>query len=213
MFNEKIKTYFFDFDGTLHDIFSVYNDIIQEIIIRDNICEDLLEEKDVKNFLGETPESIWKFLMPDLLKEDIDKYIEEVGNKLNNSIIEGESNLYDGAEVLLKKLRDGNRKIIIISNCTEKYKNVAIERFDLNKYIDEFYSAEDFDFQPKEIILEKIIHKYKGEYIFIGDRYHDILAANYNKIDSIFCKYGYGKEIEGKDATYIIDNIKETLQM
>ena len=213
MFNKNINTYFFDLDGTLHDIYDIYKNIIQEIIIRDNICKSRLEGKDIKDFLGETPEVIWKLLVPDIYKSDLNYYIVEVGKKLNKSIKDGNSNLYQGAEKLLKELKNNKKNIVIISNCTEEYKNSVIKRFNLNSYIDEFYSAEEFDFQPKEIILEKIIHKYKGEYIFIGDRYHDILAANYNKIDSIFCKYGYGKEIEGKDATYIIDNIKETLHL
>lgn len=45
----------------------------------------------------------------------------------------------------------------------------------------------------------------------VGDRKHDIIRANYNGIDSISVLYGYGSEVELKEAgtTYIVKHVEE----
>jgi phosphoglycolate phosphatase len=49
----------------------------------------------------------------------------------------------------------------------------------------------------------------------VGDRIHDIIGANNNKIDSVAVLYGYGSEEELKDGrpTYFVGSPKEMLNL
>lgn len=210
---ENINTVFFDFDGTLHCVLDAYYNILNDILINENLSNKNITKEDARKYLGYSPVEMWQDFMPNLEKEIQEELIKKVGNKLENNIKNGKSKLYDGSIEVLEELKKSNIELVFISNCMEEYKNNAIKRFNLNKYISRFYSSEEFNFIPKEEILKKIINNYKGDYVFVGDRYHDIVAANKNNIKSVFCTYGYGEISESEGANYKIDRIDRLLEI
>lgn len=209
---DEFNTIFLDFDGTIHDVVDSYYKILKNICISSKLPK-IITKKEAEKYLGYNPVKMWEEFMPNLPIERRKELIKEIGLRLEKDILRGETNLYKGSEKILEELKSKDKTIIIISNCTNNYKNNAIKRFNLDKYIKRFYTAEEFNYISKEEILDSIIDEYHEDYIFVGDRIHDIKAANYNNIKSIFCNYGYGKIEEGNNANYRINNIKEILKI
>lgn len=209
---EEINTVFLDFDGTIHNVADTYHKILEDTCILAGISKSITKEESRK-YLGYSPTDMWREFMPDLPKEQREKLMNSIGLRLESDILAKKTTLFKGTEEVFSKLKEDNKTIILISNCMNKYRDNAIKRFNLDKYVTRFYTSEEFDYIPKEKILEKVIDKYKGDYIFVGDRFHDMLSADYNNIKSIFCNYGYGKEEEGNNANYRIDDIKEILDI
>lgn len=207
---EYINTVIFDFDGTLHDINYLYYSVINKVLEEENISGKISLNK-AKTYLGYSPIDMWNDFMPEIDISLKNKLIKKVGTNLEKNILENKSHLYNGSINVLDELKKSNKDLIIISNCTNSYKEKVINRFNLEKYFKNFYTSEEYGFLPKEYILKDIMPKYKKDYIFIGDRFHDIKAANENNIKSIFCSYGYGKKEESIGASYIIDEISEVL--
>ena len=87
----------------------------------------------------------------------------------------------------------------------ERHKRV----FGLDKYFDDFYCCEQYDFIPKYVIFRKIKPDYTGDFIVIGDRFHDIETATKNGLKSIGCGYGYGSLEELSAADIIVNSPKE----
>ena len=54
--------------------------------------------------------------------------------------------------------------------------------------------------------------QHNGQYIVIGDRFHDIETAVKNGLKSIGCGYGYASDGELKDADIIVSDITEIPQ-
>ncbi|PKK93853.1 MAG: HAD family hydrolase, partial [Tenericutes bacterium HGW-Tenericutes-6] len=106
-------------------------------------------------------------------------------------------------------LKDKGYHLVYLSNSKTYYMNLMDEVFDLCRYFDLMIASEMYQFMPKKMILERIKSTLQKPAIMIGDRFLDIETGMYNKFDTIGCLYGYGKQNELKDATYLITNIKD----
>lgn len=89
---------------------------------------------------------------------------------------------------------------------------ISRKLFDLDRYFDDMYCAESFNFIHKDEILAKIKSRYPDKQVIIGDRFHDIQTGLKNNIESIWCEYGYGKAVEAEGSTFKIKDIKRLLE-
>lgn len=131
-----------------------------------------------------------------------------------------ENTVYDGIEKLLKQLKDNGKTLIVATSKPHVYAKKILDHFDLAKYFD-FVSGSEFDgtrTKKAEVISYALQNSNITELesvVMIGDRKHDIVGANENKIDSIGVLYGYGNrdEFEEANATYIVEKVEDLLNV
>lgn len=201
----------FDLDGTLTDS-------------APGIINCIKHSRDVLN-LGEPDCSYNMFVGPPLY----DTYTEHFGcsHELAWKAIEvyrerydelgwKENSVYDGAEDMLKTLKEKGKTILVATSKPEKAAKRILQYFGLDKYFDYIGGA---DYEGKLAIKADVINYVfnamnvtdKSKAIMIGDRYHDVNGAKEMGIECIGVTYGYGDraELEGAGADYVFDTAKE----
>lgn len=210
---QNSKTLFFDYDGTIHFSEKIYIPAFrkaQEFLMeKGHLRKKDLSDKEVTRFLGLIREEMWEEYMPQLSKTVQNQAGRIIGQEMENLVSQGKAELYPGALDTLKYLKNKGYALVFISNCGENYLKNAQSAFPLEEVFDDFFTAEGFNFIPKEDILGKIYRRFPKEYLMIGDRKKDIDAGVKNQIKTIGCTYGYGTREELKEADLLIDDIQE----
>ena len=86
---------------------------------------------------------------------------------------------------------------------------IHTECFGLKNYFSQMYCSGDYDFQPKYEIFNVIREACPGEYLVVGDRFHDMEIARYHKVYTAGCLYGFGSREELKDADVLLEDIRD----
>ena len=213
--------YFFDLDGTLTDpAQGITNSFIHAI----------------KYFGLEVPsyEKLCTFIGPPLVatfqKEfgfDDEKSMEGVKKYREYFAQKGifENKVYDGIENVLAHLQSKGKHLLVATSKPEEYSVKILEHFKLAKYFD-FICGSNMDEtrSKKEEVIEYALEKCrtadktgfdKSKVLMIGDREHDIIGAKKNGIKSCGVLYGYGsrQELEAAGADYIVDNVRNLLEL
>lgn len=131
-----------------------------------------------------------------------------------------EMTMYPGIKELIKKLHQKGKTLYIATSKPTFFSKKIITHIGLADYFADVVGATlDFTHSKKVDIIKDIMDKHKEEpkhaFVMVGDRKHDILAANEHTIDSIGVTYGYGshEEIEKSNPTNIADSVKELSQL
>lgn len=193
----------FDFDGTLHKTDELYKKSFYKCLENNKIKRPKL---DVVSYLGYPPRNIWDDFLDDSF--DKDALIKEVGFYMEK-FMKDFGKLYENTENTLKILKK-KHTLIICSSCSKSYIRAARKIYRLDRFFENYLIGEDFSYKEKHEILEKSLNQ---DFIMIGDRLSDVIAANKNNQISIFAKYGYGEEFEGKDADIKIEKIEDLLKI
>ena len=209
----RIKTIFFDYDGTLHNSIKIYAPAFKkayDYLVKSgfaNIRE--WTEVEISYWLGFNPQDMWEKFMPDLDESIRGKCSKIIGDEMKSLIEQGKPVLYEGALEILKYLKNKGYRLVFISNCKIYYVQGHMRLFELDKYFEELACSEEYDFVPKYEILGQLKHKYPHEMLIIGDRKQDIEAGKKNNIYTIGCSYGFSFEGELEDADLLLDNIED----
>lgn len=210
---QGIKTLFFDYDGTIHVSEKIYIPAFrkaQEFLMGNgHLTKKDLSDKEVTGFLGLIREEMWEEYMPGLSKDVQNQAGSIIGQEMENLVRRGKAELYPGALDTLRYLKSKGYSLVFISNCGINYLKNAKGAFSLEDVFDDFFTAEGFNYIPKEEILEKVYRRFPKEYLMIGDRKKDMDAGVKNQIKTIGCTYGYGTKEELKEADLLIDDIQE----
>ncbi len=207
----------FDYDGTIHNCMKIYKPSFLKA------CEYLEEngkiekksytDEQISYWLGFSGDDMWRMFQPSLEQEWREKGRKIIGQEMAEHLDNGDASLFDGAENVLAELKSKGYTLIFLSNCREVYQQKHTKNFGLDRFFDYFYCAETYDFIPKYEIFRRFIkNSYEGDFIVIGDRFHDIETAVKNNLKSVGCAYGYGNPEELKNADIIIDDISELPQ-
>lgn len=212
---KKYKTLYFDFDGTIHNSLKIYAPAFRKAYnyLSQNgyAVERTFIDTEIQKWLGYNKKEMWEAFMPQLPEEIRDNAGYIIGQTMNELV--KDAKLYDNATNILSELVNRGYLLIFISNCSNRYLKDMRQKFQLDKYFKEYYTAEAFGNLPKHQILSIIKDKYYKEAVMIGDRYKDIEAGLKNDIDTIGCLYGYGSEEELSKATFRIGCIDELLDI
>ena len=136
-----------------------------------------------------------------------------MGKHLISNLKNGKGNLYPLTIDVLKKLKEKGYVLAYLSNSTIEYMETALDVYQIEEYFSGLYCAEMFPDYDKTAILKTVSNKFQKEIMMIGDRHQDMEAGYKNKIDTVFCRYGFGEEKEGENATYHIDSITDLLKI
>lgn len=201
----------FDYDGTLHNSMLTYAPAFRDTMkwLSDNgyIAEKEYSDNEISCWLGFNSTDMWNSFHPELDPEIREKARLMLGRDMAERIDNGEGALYDGAEETLSELKKRGYTLIFLSNCRFHYLERHRRVFGLDRFFNHYYCCEAFDFIPKYEIFPKIAPAHKGNFIVIGDRFHDIETAVRNGLPSIGCSYGFGSPEELSGADIIVDSI------
>lgn len=207
------KLLVFDYDGTIHDTLRIYEpafckcvEHLQNAGFLDEVC--ISSEKMCK-WLGMNAKDMWLDFQPGFSEELREMGSAYIGKYMEKQVLEHKARWYEGAEETLDILKQMGYKMIILSNSKKRGGEVHFKEFKMNRWFEKWYDCESFDWKPKSEIIKEIQTIYNKEIIVIGDRKSDIDAASTIKAVSIGCLYGYGGEEELKNATYIINSVKD----
>lgn len=202
-----------DYDGTIHDCAAIYIPAFhvgyKHLTDNDLAPHRNFSDSEITQYLGYSVKDMWDTFMPELADEHKKTCAGIIGNHMRILTEKGYSKLYDGAENMLKKLKNNGHRLIFLSNCTRDYMNLHRENHQLDRFFDAFYCTEDFGFKPKYEIFPFINQKYDDEFIVVGDRFLDIEIARQHSLKSVGCVYGYGKNEELDNADVIVSSVNE----
>ena len=207
IFEETITLVIADYYGEAEPVTLTKTDAVQSF----KECIAFIQDSFNGSIRNEIDKSDPAYYLAQLLyaahkKEKVRKIL---GNYMGEYAENGKAELFDGAEDMLLDLKNQGHTLIFLSNCRVQYMERHKRIFRLDRFFDYFYCCEEYDFLPKYQIFRKISSRHSGQYIIIGDRFHDIETATKNGLKSIGCGYGYGtvKELEKSDI--IVNNINE----
>lgn len=203
----------FDYDGTIHQSMKTYAPAFRDTCkwLMDNGYLPYREYTDdeISYWLGFNSTDMWSSFLPDAEPELREKVRVMLGENMGERVERGDAALFPQTEKVLSELKEKGHTLIFLSNCRIKYMERHKRVFGLERFFDYFYCCEEFDFIPKYQIFRLINLQHKGQYIVIGDRFHDIETADRNGLRSIGCGYGYGSAEELSKADVIVNDITE----
>ncbi len=202
----------FDYDGTIHNTMKTYEPAFRTTYkwLTDNGYVSPYVEysyKDISYWLGFNSTDMWSQFQPNLDSEIREKARIMLGIDMAERVDRGEGSLFEGAEEVLSELKNQGHTLIFLSNCRVHYLERHKRVFGLDRFFDSFYCCEAYDFIPKYEIFRKFASEYNGDFIVIGDRFHDIETAVKNNLKSIGCGYGYCTDGELSSADIIVNRI------
>lgn len=208
----------FDYDGTIHNTKCLYGNAVRKTL-KHLASEGHVEYRDysdeyLSKYLGFAPMQMWDDFMP-TLPEDIKKAASsEVGEEMMHGIFSGKAQLYDGIENVLDTLKKRGCTLVILSNCKSEYLEAHREYFDLDRWFDSYFAAEDYGYIPKYEIFEYIKKKYPyDEFVSIGDRASDFEAGIKNGFTTIGCEYGFGTKEELSQCDTTVKSVWEIVML
>lgn len=206
-------TLIFDYDGTCHDTIGVYGTAVRRATAwlkeKGYTPSRPTDDLTLSRYLGMKTSDMWSDFLPDAPAFITKQAADIVGLSLTAAVENGGAELYDGIEDLWKMLREKEHTLLILSNCTNRYRDAHWRAFGLGRYFSKFYASEEYGGIPKEEIFKTIREEYPGEYCIIGDRYGDMKVGYVHGITTIACHYGYGTLEELRNADYHVDTVRE----
>ncbi len=193
----------FDLDGTLYK-----SEVVSVPALKRAFGEfDIeLSREIILDQFGEPTEQIIKNLVPDEKYEMRDQIREGIVEK-ERELIPEKATLYDGVKEMLRDLKEEGIELAICSNGRLDYIRDVIRTTSIE---DHFSSIKGYDEEKtKAGRIKDLRRSYSKDKVFmIGDRYHDIDAAEQAGVTSIGALYGYGEE-EAKRADHVVEKPEE----
>ena len=203
----------FDYDGTLHDTAHIYIPAFRlaySTLVKRGLAPDQeFTDERIKSWLGYSPKEMWTTLLPDQPWSRLMDASAVVTSEMVRSVADGQARLFPGTEETLQQLKDDGYHLIFLSNCKHAYMEQHRSTFRLDRFFDDYYCSEDYTYAPKYEIFFHIQKDHPGQYIVIGDRFHDLQIAEKYGLPSIACVYGYGREDEFFAANEVMKDIRE----
>ncbi len=198
----------FDLDGTLYKTDEVSVPALRRAFSSFGV--DISREDILKQF-GEHTDQIIINLTPE------DKM--HLKNKIKNEIAKNEAKmipvkgtLYQGVKSMLKELKERGYELAICSNGREDYIQAVLKSTSIDKYFSSIKSY--IPGKSKAENLKELLDEFGPQKaVMVGDRYHDIEAAEEVGIPSLAVRYGYGPDQETKKADYTVSRAEDIVDV
>ena len=204
-----MKTFIFDFDGTIVDTFDSTINILHSIskYTSHNITKEFIKKeirtKHIKEIINDfNINSVQMLLIMWKIRSELKKEREDI-----NSITSMK-------EVLIELHKKGYHLILVTSNI-ESTVSHFLDRENICVFSEIYYKSGLFN---KNKIINKVIKKNnldKKEVYYIGDEIRDILCAKKSNINSISVTWGFNSKelLKEENPDYIIDSPQKLLEI
>jgi len=211
---DNFDTLLFDLDGTLTDS--------TEGIVR---CLEYALER-----MGfDIPEDTNKFLGPPLYRsfaefcgmneEQVNEAVR-IFRERYSTVGLFENRVYDGVPEMLKRLRDGGKRIMVATSKPEVYAVRIFDRFGLSQFFEIVGGANingtrnDKD-EVIEYVLEKAGISDRSSVLMIGDRRQDVIGAHKTGLKCMGILWGFGsiEELTEAGADFIAETPEKAADM
>ena len=207
----------FDFDGTIHNTKHLYGCAFRkayEMLVSEGYAEPHeYGDDDVSEYLGVNAPDMWNSFMPCLPDGMKRRASMLIGKEMIGGVLSGNAVLYDGITEVLGVLRSHGHRLMILSNCRRSYMDAHRSALKLDRFLEDYFCAEEYDFIPKEDIFIHIRSRYPvGRFIMIGDRASDIEVGIKNSLPTIGCLYGFAAPHELDSADKLASSPDDILR-
>ena len=200
-----MKTILFDLDGTIIDpkdgIVRSYSKALGQLGYGDKVTENM-------DWIIGPPlrKSLGQILPQELVEEAVALYrdIHAQGGLLDVL-------LYNGIIDAIKALKNKDYRLFVCTAKNTPFAKTTINHFELSHYFDEVYGSHtDGTFDDKAELMAHMIVTHKldiGNTFMIGDREHDMIAAQKNNVIGYGALWGYGSadELEAAGAAKLFE--------
>lgn len=131
-----------------------------------------------------------------------------------------ENKLYDGMDVLLQRLYDAGKTLLVATSKPEQFARQVLEHFDIHRYFTYIAGSQMDGTRSRkcEVIryaLDAADIKELSTAVMVGDREYDIAGARQTGLASIGVLFGYGSrsELEEAGADYLADQVEDIVQI
>lgn len=202
-----------DYDGTLHDCIKIYAPAFRlayGYLVARHLAESReWRDEEIGRWLGFSAADMWNSFAPGLPQAEKDFCSRMIGEEMLRLTESGAARLYPGALSALETLKKQGFRLIFLSNCKRAYMEAHKKQFGLSAYFDGFFCAEDYGWRPKTEIFPAIREAFGGDFLVVGDRFHDMELAQKYQLGAIGCTYGYGTREELLDAWALAGDVGE----
>ena len=207
----RVKTVFFDLDGTLWAPHSVVLPAFRQVFLE--LGSLVPADETLLDTLGYPIDEIWLRLLP-----ESDAATRELANHMMGRaemalIAAGWGSPFSGVANTLAALSSAGCALYILSNCQSEYLQVVPDALGIGQYFTGRFCAGGFPGLSKAEILAKVLPTVQLPAAMIGDRWHDIAAGKQNGLLAIGCSYGLGRDQELAEADSLIRSFPELLSI
>ncbi len=210
------KLVIFDLDGTLLDTLPDLQAVLNFCLKMSALPELSLD--DTKKFIGNGA----KKLVERAVGVDNSSLVEEVYRNYNKYFAQCDNSLtrlFDGVDGLLKRLKDLNIKLTILSNKPQYGVTSAYQKF-LSEYRFDAVlgQADGVPLKPDPSVTLEIINNFglrREECLFVGDGETDVLTAKNAGVNCVSVLWGYRtlKQLEEVGAKTFVKDCDELLNL
>jgi phosphoglycolate phosphatase len=197
----QIRTVFFDLDGTLTDPLEGIAGCIRHSLEQLDIPCPPNEE--LASYIGPPLRQSFAAICRSDDGELIERAIELYRERFS-TIGLFENAVYDGVPEMLSGLRDLSYNLFVATSKPEVYARRIVEHFAFDSYFTDVRGNElGGRLDNKADLLHELLQAQglsPDETVMVGDRKHDVLAAQAHGIRSVGVTYGYGSLEELQDA-------------
>ena len=210
----KYTTILFDLDGTLTDPHVGITKSVQYALDKLGICEPDL--KKLIHFIGPPLAGNFRdcYGMTEVQAQQAVQFYREYFSQTGIF----ENAVYPGITELLETLKQRGLILAVATSKPAVFANRILQYFNLTGYFD-YVAGSNLDgtlVEKTEVIanaLQNLPPVTLKQVLMVGDRKHDILGAQENRIDSLAVGYGYGsaEELLAAQPSYFVRTIDEIL--
>lgn len=129
-----------------------------------------------------------------------------------------ENRVYDGAPEMVAALKADGHSLFVATSKDENAAQKILEHFKLKQYFVEIAGSDPQGrLADKGLLIRELLERHNlraSETVMIGDRFHDIAAAQQNGVTALGVSYGYGSltELREAQADYICHSPTEVIE-
>ncbi|MES2615056.1 MAG: HAD-IA family hydrolase [Bdellovibrionota bacterium] len=203
-----MKLYFIDLDGTIED--SKQDMSLCVNLVRKKLFLPEFEIEFVEKFVNKGMDELYKNCFFDYIEKNPTNY-HVVKNEyeqcyFNNVCVH--TKCYEGIPEALKFLSQ-NGKIVVVTNKPEKISRELLKKLNLSNYISDVMGGDSCaeckpSPLPLQIATEKLAFHDKENIFMIGDSEGDVKTAQAFGVKSVWCAWGYLKELTNLKADIVL---------
>jgi phosphoglycolate phosphatase len=206
----NIRNILFDLDGTLTDPKEGITGCIRYALER--LSQPCPSTDELASFIGPPLRETFASICIPVDDETLVERAVALFRERFSTIGLYENQVYEGVPEMLSKLRPLSYRLFVATSKPEIYARKILDHFSLASHFVEIHGNElNGRLDDKADLLAELIEGHglvSSETLMVGDRKHDIIAAQRTGVLSLGVTYGYGsrEELEEAGADFICDS-------